>query len=751
MSKFDSKSLLAKLMATENLYVEQANVPTASFDVLNRILTIPVLDSNLSGDLYDLFIGHEVGHALYTPLEEMADAKKSGVHMSILNVCEDYRIEKKVKYKYPGLKNCFVKAYKELMEKDFFETAGKDLQKMNFIDRMNLHHKVGPVLGIKFTDFERELMTEVESAEKYSETIEAAKKIYEYMKDELKNSQNPQQEQEQIKILVVTDEENDENGAGNEETGETLEDFDVVIDARSGKSEENQEKGEEKPSSGSSEEKNEQSGESEESEEVESTSDSDSTSNSSEGGSQSGYGPGVSIDSKSGEINEEDLKSHTDEAYNKNQNKLYSTTGEKMSYASIPKFDINRIYDYKKLYKDYVDGGFQLSTKHFNKYKSEANKVVSYLVKEFELRKNADQMKRASVAKTGDLNLNKVYSYNFNEDIFKRMSVIPEGKSHGLVMYLDWSGSMVRHLGNTMKQLFNLAMFCRKVNIPFEVYAFIDDTKSEYMSQMHYESGDLHCHKFGLLNLLSSRMSNRDFTIACSALMTIAGIGSSYRTGYGPEWMNLSGTPLNEAIISAMEIVPEFQKRNKLQIVNTVFLTDGEGSYLNSIYQGKFGMGTTTLQRGRGSIVLRDRKTRHEERYNLGEMLSMGQTNALVRLLKHRTGAHVIGFYVADTGEFKNKIKYLYDVKRGTDGLYDYDQIEKIKGEFVKNNFAISTKTGFDDYYILRGSSLDTNDDAELEIRENATTRGIVSAFTKYAGNRLNNRIVLNKFISWIA
>ena len=177
MSNFNSKSLLAKLMATENLYVEQANVPTASFDVLNRILTVPILDSNLSGELYDLFIGHEVGHALYTPVEEMAEAKNSGVHMSILNVCEDYRIERKIKYKYPGLKNCFVKAYKELMEKDFFETKDKDLQEMNFIDRMNLHHKIGPILGIKFTDFERELVSEVESAEKYSEIIEVAKKI----------------------------------------------------------------------------------------------------------------------------------------------------------------------------------------------------------------------------------------------------------------------------------------------------------------------------------------------------------------------------------------------------------------------------------------------------------------------------------------------------------------------------------------------------------------------------------------------
>ena len=748
MSKFDSKSLLAKLMATENLYVEQANVPTASFDVLNRILTVPILDSNLSGELYDLFIGHEVGHALYTPVEEMKMAKDSGVHMSILNVCEDYRIERKIKYKYPGLKNCFVKAYKELMEKDFFETKDKNLQEMNFIDRMNLHHKIGPILGIKFTDVERELISEVESCEKYNEVIEVSKKIAEYLKDEFENMQ---QEQEKTKILVLT---NDPNLAGEQneqENEQNIEEYDVIIDARTRKSEKTEENGEEKQnfnSSGESEES--KSGENQS--EQESDAMSDSSGSSGQGSStESSIGSGASINSKAKEPTEDDLKSHTDEAYNRNQNKLYSQENANMSYASVPKFNTNRIYDYKKLYADYVEEGYQLATKHFNKYKTEANKVVSYLVKEFELRKNADQLKRASVAKTGELNLNKIYAYNFSEDIFKRMSIIPEGKSHGLVMYLDWSGSMVRHLGNTVKQLMNLVMFCRKVNIPFEVYAFIDNTKPEYTCHMEYENGDLHCNNFGLLNLFSSRMSNRDFTIACSALMNIAGLGHSYRVGLSPLWMNLSGTPLNEAVISAMEIVPEFQRKNNLQIVNTVFLTDGEGSYLNSTYENRLGIKNNNLHRGRGYVVIRDRKTRYEEKYNLSDAISMGQTNALVRLLKHRTGAHVIGFYVADTGEFKNKIRYLYDLPKDEFGYYNLNDIDKIKSEFVKNKYAISTNTGFDDYYILRGASLDTDDDTELEFRENATTRGMVSAFSKYAGNRLNNRVILNKFISWIA
>ena len=99
MSLFEQKSLLAKLMATENMIICQDNVPTASFDVLNRVLTVPVLDQNISKELYDLFMGHECGHALWTPLVGMKKAKADKVNMSVLNVVEDSRIERKIKNK----------------------------------------------------------------------------------------------------------------------------------------------------------------------------------------------------------------------------------------------------------------------------------------------------------------------------------------------------------------------------------------------------------------------------------------------------------------------------------------------------------------------------------------------------------------------------------------------------------------------------------------------------------------------------
>ena len=63
-------------------------------------------------------------------------------------------------------------------------------------------------------------------------------------------------------------------------------------------------------------------------------------------------------------------------------------------------------------------------------------------MKEFECRKAADSYARASTARTGVLDTSNLHTYKYNEDLFKKVSVIPDGKNHGLIFVLDWSGSM---------------------------------------------------------------------------------------------------------------------------------------------------------------------------------------------------------------------------------------------------------------------------------------------------------------------
>lgn len=712
MQLLESKSLLAKLMATENLVVEQRNVITASFDVKNRVLTIPVLDQNISGYLYDLFVGHEVGHALYTPESGLLKARDLKLPQSITNVIEDVRIEKKIKYKYPGLRTSFSKGYNELTQKDFFGTNGIDLNELNFIDRINMHSKGGAMLGIRFDEEEKKLLKEIESTETYDDVLTISEKVLAFMK----------QKEEERKAEMGEFEEDDGDDSEDDFANEWNDDYD---------------------------------GESEDGEETESGSKKQSSQ------FDEGHGDDEEdtefINGKEEydykEVEDDNVRAFTDEAFKRNEKKLFAENAKNYIYGNLPKFDMSKgILSHKVLYKKIKDeyaswamniDGDEYNNKQYNKLRRDTGKVVSYLVKEFELRKNADQLKRASTAKTGDLDMKKIFSYQFNDDIFRKISVVPNGKSHGLVMFLDWSGSMTDHIDNTVKQLLSLVMFCKKVNIPYDVYAF---ASPESFNALHYQitpkKGDIVTSNFYLMNLLSSTMTAGEFTNAAKTLVYMA---KSPR--YVPHFMTMGGTPLNEAVIAAVEVVSAFRKKYKLQIVNTVFLTDGEGHTNRTVYSedehGKLiragkEYGIEARQTG---IIVRDPITKNQEVID-NPYDCAAHTGAYVKLLKARTNCNVLGFYVISGREFNRKVYNFFP------RTVNYDNI---KVAFRKNKYTVLTTAGFDEYYILRSEALDTEEDATLEVRENATTRGLVSAFTKYAGGRVANRVVLNRFIGMIS
>ena len=711
MELLETKSLLAKLMATENLIVEQKPVDTASFDVKNRILVLPMLDRNISGYLYDLLVGHEVGHALYTPEEGIKKAKDLGINLSLMNVLEDSRIERKIKHKYPGIRASFIRGYSELIEKDFFGTVGANLNNLNFIDKVNLFCKGGPTQGITFNEFEKDLVNEIESTVTYDDVIEIAKKVAEYME---------QEEEEREKIKQSLPEEPDE-----EEIGEDEEEFDNSGYKDSEEESDADEKQSEKPQFIPSNEDKKEEGEEKDSDGVKSQE----HDNSQETGKE--------------------LKSHTDEAYRENQKKLYQSNGDEYYYGNIPDVKLDKvIVPYKELWnnhkKHYIENDYNgdrgIDESGFRKLRQDSTKIVSYLAKEFEMRKNADQMKRASIAKTGELNMSKVYSYVFSEDIFKKATIVPAGKSHGLVMFIDWSGSMEEHLEGTIKQLINLCLFCKKVSIPFDVYAFSNEYKDAHsIPGLHMKAGDIVLDKFRLLNFFSSKMSASEFTYAGAALLRMS---SRYSR---PNDFCLGGTPLNEAIIAAMKIIPEFKKQYKLQIVNTVFLTDGEGHPTNRVWRENTETGElhqsmgSNIRHSRDIFVIRDPKTKNQQIAN--SAWGADVSTAYLKLLKARTDCNIVGFYVLTNRDFRNAC-YRYAPKSVN--------IDLLRVEFRKNKYAVFTNAGYDEYYMLKSDGLDTDEDVEFEVKSQ-TTRGLVSAFSKYTGNRLNNRVVLNRFIGMIS
>ena len=141
------------------------------------------------------------------------------------------------------------------------------------------------------------------------------------------------------------------------------------------------------------------------------------------------------------EISNIDIKHHTVSADEVNQ-ASQDTWGA--SQYTDPNHEFYRPLDWSDVDADY------------RKFKKDCSREVNYLSKEFEMKKAATAFSRESIAKTGVLDTGKLHTYKFNDDIFKKVTVRPDGKNHGMIFLLDWSGSMADIIHDTYKQLLSL-------------------------------------------------------------------------------------------------------------------------------------------------------------------------------------------------------------------------------------------------------------------------------------------------------
>jgi Sec-independent protein translocase protein TatA len=193
-----NQSSLAKLLATENITVTHSkSLSTAYFDVKNRVLGLPVWKDK-GKVVYDMLVGHEVSHALYTDhaeFEKFIEEEGRG-NFDILNIIEDIRIERLIKIKYAGMPRIFNGAYKQLVEADFFGTADKDIAALSFLDRLNLHAKVGPFVDVPLNPIEEDNFNRCLQAETFDDVVKLYHEVKKFMNDQKKEEQ-PQDDDEQ--------------------------------------------------------------------------------------------------------------------------------------------------------------------------------------------------------------------------------------------------------------------------------------------------------------------------------------------------------------------------------------------------------------------------------------------------------------------------------------------------------------------------------------------------------------------------
>lgn len=717
MSVSQVKSNLAKLLATENLTVEHSNVSTASFNVETRVLQLPVWE-NITEDIYDLLVGHEVGHALYTP----ADYYTENVPQSFLNVIEDARIERMIKSRYPGLSKSFYNGYAELNDQDFFELRGLKLSTMKLIDRINLYFKIGIHsinTIIPFSSDEHVFVEMTRNAKTFDDVIDICKKLIKYVD---KNAENENLNLDDLSNINETNQ--PDNGQQ------------IPVELKDTES---------------------------------NNYESDSLSDGNEGMEGSDYND----DDVSEDYEDEEYSSHTDKAWNRNTKTLVDTNALDHVYITPPTIDwsqciepidvftenMNKNISYLEQASLGYDNTSIIDTwkKSFTAFKTESIKSVSYMVKEFEMKKQADQYNRSGVSKTGVLNTNKLFSYKWTEDIFKKNTIIPNGKNHGLIMYIDWSGSMANNMTGTIKQLINLISFCKKVNIPFQVFAFSDNGTYLHHRAYHEPTNDYEIsisQRFRLIEMFNSKVKISEFDNQLFKLWSLMKCIESRSDGMLHGKYSLGGTPLNDTILASIYVFKKFKQEHNVEKVNTVYLTDGESNGMSYSIIKKMSNNETYVSRTcinydsiLNVICIKDPNSGYvDSNINEGHdyrTCGMNITSALLRYYKWMTGSNVIGFRLSASYDIKYIIRAASN--HGNSEYEHYKKLWRSEKYFVVDNL------GYDELYVLPASDEFNGAQAVINATNADSKSKIRTQFKKYVKTKMFNKIILSKFVDQIA
>lgn len=722
--KTNSVDLAAKLLATEDITVIRAAVRTASFDIKSRVLTLPQW-KEMTPELEQMLMGHEVGHAKYTTEEYVDTIKENTKIMGYLNVIEDVRVEKLMKREYPGIRKVMAEGYRQLNAKDFFGISKiPDLSTLNLIDRINLYFKAGFQCGVKFTSTEKVFVDAVERTETVDEVIALSKEIYEFSKKEIEKKIGERKKQ------AILDQEN----LGPQDN---YNDYDSLDDG------------------------------------APYVNDADDADDADEDGLEQDNDPGLGQDLRTPEERdaqrkkeeeksiEEELEAKTEKTFNEKLEALADVNTSYIYYNLDENYKFDPVIGFKRILSETTSIEEAIGDddkKNLETFKNDSSRVVNYLIKEFEMRKSATLYKRAQTSKTGSLDMKKIWSYKINEDLFKRVISIPEGKNHGMVFLLDWSGSMDFVLQDTMKQVISLAMFCHRAQIPYQVFAFttqyrlgeLDSSKFIDLHREFYSEENNKTFKmanaitsFGLLELFSHKMSNVEFNTMMRRFINprkaLYVEGGHYSTG---------GTPLNEALAYLVSYLPKFAKSNNVEKLSLITLTDGEGHMLDSNGPSRFRSVSyleTSGKRGNLRHFLQDKQTK-----NSYEIFDNGhsQSDAIIRLMKDRYGVNIIGFYICENRRASLADAIKHNVSGFTGGVEN--MVDLMRQSFRQDGFMSIKNTGRDDLFIIPMNKLKM-EDGELEVEEKQSARQIARSFTKHLTGRKTSRVLLNKFIGYVA
>ena len=726
-------SILPKLLAKENITIQHGNYHTAWFDVKDRVLGLP-LWKDMGKDVYDLLVGHEVSHALHTPFEGWHDSpeKLEGAPRSYLNVCEDARIERFIQNIYPGLVGPMARGYKVLKAEGFFgDVDSMDWKDIKLIDKINIKTKLGHLAEVPFTPEEEVFLKRSLTTETFDEVVQLAKDILAFTKENQPELLQPQGEPPKDTPQVNEDQEDLPQG------------HDDMESAPGEESKSEDEKAEDKAF------KEDMEGDSDDEEEASLEDD------------------GENLFDKEGDTENTELSnqpeyqedvSMTDECHRRSEEKLLDKDEDGNQKTFINKLRKDHleaaVIDYKTLQEERKEYGRNADAEKyagFKAYLKESKKAVNFAVKEFEQRKAAFQYTRATTAKTGRLDVNKLWSYKTSEDIFSQVTRLADAKNHGMIFLIDYSGSMHQSMPYVMDQVLHLVLFCKAVNIPFDVYGFTSTNprfKRSYDDKPNtlrlHNDGDMHIDGLSMPLVCSSSLKKKDFEDSLRHMYGRKNSNQYWHYETLCPYEEYGSTPLNQALIVSHYLIKAFKAKHQVQKMNFVAFTDGESNGLSVIQSNKMEdkkLDTTNYYNGGYKILIDGKICETKSRYN--------STKALLQNIRKRYNTKTIGFFMADNNQhWRDRIWRLKDeVSFEDDNIY-LDEFKKECAAEYRKNKCVSKQNvfGYDQYYLLKGGKTLKAENEDFETFGTESDSQLRSAFKKHSKGKKLNKVLMTSF-----
>ena len=841
----DSKRIVANLMARENITVQTVDgIPTASFNPVTRVLSIPAW-AGLTVEQVDTLMSHEIGHALFSDdsiYAKIAKDKKS--LFTYVNVVEDARIERKMRESFPGLSRVFFNGYQKFTtDGPIFKIADRDhlinhrtgeavaIASMKLIDRLNTYYKIGAFVNVPFDATERIWIDKIDRCGSMDQAIEIARQLHQLAREQDQQNQNPSNEQnpEQSKSKDqqpqteesgddagdsqdqdASDSQDDQDGEGSEsddessesEAGDESDESDESKGSESGDDESDDESDESGSSDGddeSNDESNESGDEQSQAGESQDSDDDADGQDQAEGDESEQSGAGDDAGDQDGAETVEGMEEMLRQLAQKNAGERPQVRNLLIAPISDAQFAQRTVSA-----SDYANMAYAQMAKNHSEYIKVLDGLASswedrflatakHMALEFDRRKTAKVLQHAKVGKTGKLDLSKLSQYRFTEDLFKRTMNVPNGKSHGVVMIIDGSGSMSGCIKDVLDQVLLFAYFAYQVNIPFEAYMFTTQGQRGYATKNFYatetalhtimlsDSGSL----VGLVNTRADRAGFKRQVRTVCALRQTYGIDTDLKDQNAWEvfgefpYQYLGGTPLYTGMMLGEKALANMKREARLDKTTFIVVSDGQDGNGLQYLTNTVGYGGQIVAKpesvGTTGIVVRDTVTKrtftqvhqHRDEYYNRVVARCPQTGVLTMLMdviKARHDARTIYLYLQSGGYASYGRRYRrwagqtevdgqrYIVRAGADeSLINAEQATKDLRD--NGQYVFPKDTGAADLTIILRQSQIAMDEAAFSKMDvsGMTQRKIASEFTKAMVKNTANRVFINTVVPHLA